>query len=170
AGNRVSALARRRGVFNFSTSKFVFVRNNSLCLLDISSGKISVLFETAERMSHLQFAAQDAKVDFQMKHNLYACDLSSGRIKQVTHFKKGEKREDKKEENKRKQFLENDALENSLVLRRRKDKKKKQEKAEKRKNKPDFPKIIYTGKKDIEKLKSGPNLRFLIYSLSQPSK
>ncbi len=169
SSQRQLALAERSGVFNADRNKIVFQQNNSLKVLDIPSGHLKTLLQTSKNITYPHFSFHDMKVIFRMEDNLYACSLSSGSITQLTNFKDGRK-PGKESHNRQEEFLRTDALENSLILRRRKAKAEVEKKAKRRAPKMAFPKPVYIEHKSLQNLLISPDGRFVTYTLVDRSK
>lgn len=163
--NRSLIKAEDSGGFNTDRSQLVFAEGKALRILNIRTGKINTLLKQSESIQDPHFAFQDKKVVFRKGNNLFACDLSSGAIDQLTNFKEGNKPEKEKKLAPQAEFLESDALDNSLILRRRKAEKEAAEKNTKSFSKLDFPKVIYLGDQSLENLTISPDGRFISYLL-----
>ncbi|MGH2644403.1 MAG: hypothetical protein ACRDE2_10675, partial [Chitinophagaceae bacterium] len=112
--------SERFGSWNEDHTQMTFMKGNSLYLLDVKSGKLMPLIQTTDEIYNPLFGFHGTRVIYHENNNLYALDLKTGQIGQLTDFQSGEKpKEEKPELTSQEQFLENDAMENSMVLRQR---------------------------------------------------
>ncbi|TAN15341.1 MAG: S9 family peptidase [Chitinophagaceae bacterium] len=164
--NRALAESERFGSWNDSRTQMVFTKDNMLYLLEIKSGNLIPLIQTTDRISNPEFGFHNTQIIYHQNNNLYAVDLTTGRIQQLTDFENGKKPvEEKPQLSPQEQFLQDDALENSRVLRQRKVEKEAAEKALKDMPKPEAPKTIYTGNERVTGLTVSPDGNYIFYSL-----
>lgn len=164
--DRALAESERYGSWNEDNTQMVFTKGNALLLLDVKSGKLTPLIQTTDQIFDPQFGFHDSQIIYHQDKNLYALDIKNGYIQQLTNFKSGEKpQEEKPSLTPQEQFLENDALENSMVLRQHKAAGEAREKALAQIPKPKGPKTIYTGNSRVTGLTVSPDGRYIFYSL-----
>lgn len=163
-------LAERYGNFNDDKTKLVFVNEQSLCMLDVSSGKVSELIQSTDEISNPGFGLHNTSIIYEQDDNLFVRDIETGKTKQWTDFRSGKQNEGEEEPTSQEQFLRDDALHNSSVLRQRKKDEQRHERAEKELPRGDEPKTIYTGNCRLSDLVLSPDGRFVIYSLTEVPK
>jgi len=157
-----TAIAQRSGSYNASKDQIVYSLNNTLYLLDIPSGQKKSLFKTTFNCSHLNFG--NDKIFFQMQSNLYTYHLSTGMLEQITNFKNRKKPNHHEHLSAREKFLEEDALENSSILKRRK-KEKEEHKKHAKVLQSHSPMPIYIGNKVLNNITVDPNGHYITYRL-----
>lgn len=170
---RKFAEAKRDGAWNNDRTKLAFIKDHTLYLLNISTGKLTSIIQTAKDISNLQFSFHGSCIIYQQQNNLYAWNIKTGKIIQLTNFTESKKESAYASTNveasagKQEDFLQNDALVNSIVLRQRKKKKEEREKILKHQPKPDLPKTICIGNKEISALTLSPDGKYVIYRLME---
>lgn len=162
---RLLAEAERKGSWNDEHTQLVFTKEHSLMLLDVSSGKLTKLMQTNDKPNDPEFGFNNTCIIYWQDNNLFSRNIKSGFIQQLTDFRTGEEQKEKDNLTAQEQFLKNDALHNSLVLRQRKAQKEAHDSAMKNKPKSDVPKTIYTGDKKLIALNISPDGRFITYNL-----
>lgn len=160
------AEAARTGTWNQGHSQLTYIKEHGLYLLDLKSGHLSRMLQTTNDISNPVFGFHDNSIIYQDGNNLFAVNISSGAITQITNFKTGEKKEDKPLTAQEK-FLKNDALENSLILRQESKKEALKKKMEAEQAKSGLPKTIYIGKQGITCLTLSPDGNYVFYELEK---
>lgn len=164
---REMILAERDGHWNSDRTRIVFVQDQTIFLLDAASGARTKLLQSAGRISDPEFGFHNTSVIYKQDDNLYARDLKTGTIEQLTDFSMGKAYEKKEEKlTPQEQFLQDDALHNSIVLRKRKAREKAHEEALKAQSRPQKPRKIYTGDQKVTALSVSPDGRFIGYNLT----
>lgn len=164
--DRALVESERFGSWNEDHTKMAFIKGNTLYLLDIKTGNLRPLIQTTSGIYNPVFGFPNSKIIYHQNNNLYTVDLKTGRIQQLTNFKVGEKpSQEKPPLSLQQQFVENDALENSLVLRQHKAEKEVRERTMGNFPKPNLPKTIFIGDDRVTGLTVSPDGKYIFYSL-----
>lgn len=163
--DRSLAESERSGSWNENHTQVVFTKDHSLMLLDVASGKLTQLMQTNDRTNDPEFGFYNTCIIYRQDNNLFSRNIKRGFIQQLTDFRQGEEDKAKDHLTPQEQFLKDDALHNSLVLRQRKAKEEAHDSALANMAKADAPKTIYTGDKRLTSLSISPNGRFITYNL-----
>ncbi len=153
-----------RGTYNKARSRKVYSKNGDLFLLEMPGFKTTQITNTLEREGSPAFSGDETKIIFQKGNNLYAWEIASGTLQQLSDFKKGSKKKDAPQ-SERDDWLEQDQLELFEILAERKD---KRETREYRNDllRPDRPKTYYHGKKGISNIRISPDMRYVTFRLT----
>jgi dipeptidyl aminopeptidase/acylaminoacyl peptidase len=151
------------GVYNKNRTAKVFSKNGDLFLLDLQKNSKLQITNTLEHEGNPLFSADGKKIVYQKDNNLYAWDLASGSTEQLTDFKKGNEKKEKKKLL-QDEWLERQQLELFSVLAERKAKQEAEKKREEA-LKPKRPKTYYFGEKRLTNLIPSPDLRFVTFRL-----
>lgn len=152
-----------QGEYNRAGTLLLYEKNGDIFLLDKSSGQTRQLSNTVEREANPVFSGDESKVVFQRDMNLFAWDLQSGAISQLTNIKKGAKRGEGAP-GVAEQWLRTDQLEWMEVLRQRKETRDLREQRNKTQE-PKRPQEIYVGEKQVSNLQASPDLRYITFRL-----
>ena len=161
--NNRRALPSNSGDFNKARTKKVWDKNGDLYLLDIPTGKITMLTSTVTAEFGPVFSLDEKKIFFISEMNLYSLDLATGARKQLTDFKRGSKKSEAKPSEQDKWLL-NDQLENFDVVKQRSDNKKAGEKI-RRADVPKRPKEIYLDERNVDNVKMSPDEKYITFRL-----
>lgn len=165
------------GVYNKSRSKMAYAKNGDLFLLDLPSstavkGKKTTVVpapsvfqvtQTTEQEGSPIFSGDGSQLVYERADNLYAWNIATGATEQLTDFRKGSDRRDRRK-NPQAQWLENDNLAMFEVLAERKADRDAQ-KRQRESLKPKRPKAYFTGEKRVADLSASPDLRFITFRL-----
>ncbi|GAB3016618.1 prolyl oligopeptidase family serine peptidase [Spirosoma pulveris] len=152
--------------FNLAYTQRVFDRQGDLFLLDLKSGSVRQLTNTAEVEIDPVFSGDQKQVIFRRSgSNLFSIDLKTGELTQLTDFKTGSKKAEAKLTDEEK-FLKQDQLRLSSVLKERKEKKDEAERISKA-DQPKRPKEIYLDDKTLVNPTLSPDGRFITYRLTK---
>ncbi len=158
------AQAIHDGVYNTAYSQIAYVLEGDIYLLDIASGNTRRITQTKADESAPQFVNNGENIAYQKDNDLYIFVTKTGLTQQVTSFAKGEPAT-AKQQSKEEQWLQQEALQTSDVLQRRKEN-RQQEKAYLDKLKQgDTVHVIYTGNKQVYSMQASPDARFVSYQL-----
>ena len=147
-------------------SKKVFAKGGDIYLYDLASNNSTKLITTFdERESNVSFTSDENAIIFERNDNLFQFDLNNGTVTQLTNFKLGSKKVEKKV-SEQDEWLENQQQELFEVLRERKEK-KELSKEHSKLLKEDIPKEIYLNGKYISNITVGKNGDFVTYKLSE---
>ena len=81
--------AINNGTYNSSYSQIVYTYKGDLYLLDIKSAKTTRITQTEEQESNPKFIMKDEWISFSRNQNLYAWNSKTGFTQQLTNFAKG---------------------------------------------------------------------------------
>ncbi len=153
------------GDFNKDRSKKVFSENGDLFIYDMRSRKKKELLDLPFAIWNAEFLLDNNKIAFEGNGNAFMYDLTNARISQLTNFRSGAKKENKKEEvSPRDEWLEQENLELlSVVAERKRNKEKAKAYREALQKENDF--IFYLDGKDMRDLKVSPNGNYLGFRL-----
>ncbi|GAB3837146.1 S9 family peptidase [Hymenobacter jeollabukensis] len=167
---KVSLAAQRqlpapRGEYDEAHARKVYAQDGDIYLLDLKSGRIRRVTNTAERETEPAFALQDRVLSYTRGGNLFTWDPATGETVQRTDFRRGQPlpgpSADKSEK-----YLRAQQLALFQVLRGREQDRlarERQQKALARLR----PKAIYLGTQTVENLQLAPDGRYVTYSLVQ---
>ena len=158
----------RFGSYNKARTQKLYTKHGDIFLMDIPSKQTRQITNTLDRESNASFSGDEKHILFQKSNNLYAWNIQSGVLAQLTDFRKGkEKSERKKKENE--SWLERDQLEYFEILRQRKEtrdaRERRGELLEAKR-----PNTIYYGDKNIGQIQASPDLKFITYMLTKDVK
>ena len=168
---KVSPVERRllpaaTGPYNRARTQRLFERQGDLFLLDVKSGGTRRLTNTVEIEVDGVFSGDEQRVVFRRSgSNLFSIDLATGETTQLSDFRVGIKKAEPKpteEEN----FLKQDQLRLSSVLKERKEKRDEAERISKA-DQPKRPKPIYIDDKQVTAPQLSPDGRFITYRLTK---
>ncbi|ANI88717.1 hypothetical protein A9P82_05120 [Arachidicoccus ginsenosidimutans] len=180
--------AEKDGSWNSSKTKLLYTKDNGLYLLDVASGKLNMLIQTSDEIRNPVFAFNDTKIVYQQNNNLFSRDVATGQTLQLTNFKSSNEtapsqfsgmagRRQAGFANGRQnnlssqdEFLQSDALANSIVLQEEKKKRDLREKTNRTQLKNSFPKAINIGDKILSGLEASPDGRYVTYNLIERPK
>jgi dipeptidyl aminopeptidase/acylaminoacyl peptidase len=171
--NKVNAADRLKssagnGVFNRLHTLKTYAKNGDIFVVDYKNFTVRRLTNTVDRESNPAFSGDEQSIIFERSNNLFSISLSTGLLTQHTDFKSGAKKPEPKLSDEEK-FLKNDQIKMFQVLKERKEKKDAGKKIADS-DKPDAPKEIYIGEKNVSGPKLSPDGRFVTYRVSQPDK
>ncbi|MDN4165381.1 prolyl oligopeptidase family serine peptidase [Cytophagales bacterium LB-30] len=161
------ALPSRWGTYNASKRTKLIIENNTLFALDCASGKRTLLVKSAEPISNPQFGKNEQRIVFQRSNNLFVLDRKTGVLEQITQFKSGQDKPEKKEElSAQDQWL---VEQQQFLLETIKEANRKEALEEITKNpSPEpYPLPIFIGNKRITSIQISPDERFVSYLLIQ---
>ncbi|MCB0521834.1 MAG: S9 family peptidase, partial [Saprospiraceae bacterium] len=152
------------GVYNKARTKKVYSKNGDLFLLDFSEPTLLQITNTLDNEGSPIFSGDERKIIFQKDNNLFAWDMATGATEQLTDFKKGQGKKDKKKLL-QDEWLERQQLELFEVLADRKALREAEKKRDKD-WKPQRPKAYFFGEKRLSGLAISPDLRFVTFQMT----
>lgn len=152
------------GVYNEDQTKKIYSRNGDLFLRNFTTGETVQVTNTVNRESNAQFSGDEQHIVFESENNLFAWDSNTGALEQLTDFRSGEDRPERKLPEYQ-QWLQDDQLELFGVLAERKAVREKRRK-QREEMEPERPLTIRYGKKRLSGLSISPDLRFVTYRLT----
>lgn len=159
------ALPSRGGEYNKSKTQKIYSQNGDIFLYDIKLNKTTQLTNTVDAESSPSFTSDGKQITFVSSNNLYLLKLADGSLKQLTDFKQGaDRRERKKSE--QDEWLERDNLALIEVLQERK------ERTEQRNNynkllQPKRPKALYLDGRFVGSQTLSPQQDFITFTLTK---
>lgn len=153
------------GTYNRSFTRMLYERNGDLFLLDVLSAKITQITNTVGRESGASFSGDEKKIIYSLDQNLYAWDIGTGYITQITDFRKGKKSSSPSLSDQEK-WLKQDQLAYMQVVKERDDKQNKTRKLQKAEQ-PRRPKEIYIDDKSVDQPRLTPDGNFVVFRLSK---
>ena len=163
-------LPSQRGDFDCLKTRKVYEKNGDIFLLDIRSGRIRQITNTVERESDPHFTGDAKKVTFMMDNNLYLWHIDNGETVQLTDFRKGHKKSEKKEpKTEYEKWLKKEELRLIRVLKERKGRKELAEE-NKKTEMPRRPRKTYIGDKRLQDVQLSPDENYITFVLNDPPK
>ncbi len=157
------------GAWNKKHTLKVYAKGGDIFLDDAKTGKIQQLTNTTERKSDPYFSAREDKIFFTNGDNLYALDLGSTRLDQLTNFVKSASKkggEEDNDENEQAKWLKAEQLELFDII-KVKEKDKTLDAAERKALTPKKLKELVTGGKDVGSVVVSPDGRYITYQLTK---
>lgn len=159
------ALPTRFGTYNKAFTKFLYEKNGDLFLLDVISGKTTQFTNTVGRESGATFSADEKKIIYSYEQNLYAWEIGSGNVTQLTDFRRGKKQSTPPASDQEK-WLKDDQLAHMEVIKERYDKQNASRK-NREEEEPTRPKVIYTDDKMVAQPQLTADGNFVVYRLTK---
>ena len=149
--------------FNKTLTRMVFEKYGDIYVHDILSKKTTQITSTIALESSPNFSGDGKKVFYTSDHNLYSWEAGTGRIVQLTDFRKGKKNVPGALSNQEK-WLKEDQLRNFDVLRAREAKQNLSSRNRKSEY-PSRPKEFYLDEKNVDQIKISPDEKFISFRL-----
>ncbi|AEV96731.1 peptidase S9 [Niastella koreensis] len=182
---RNTAIADVQVRYNAQRDQYVYAYENDIYLINIKTGARRRVTKTVALESNPQFSFNDHKIIFTRDQNAWAWDVQTGETTQLTNFITGPatatpapaftgrgnqqqaaaNRPPAVSNNKQEKWLQQDALENSVVLQRRKQKKDEADSMLKLFREKPLRSIPLDGK-NVSMIAASNNGRFISYRLS----
>ena len=153
-----------RGSYNRARTKKVYSKNGDLFLLDVASGSKIQITNTLDWEGSPEFSGDETNIIFQKDNNLLAWNIAAGTTEQLTDFKKGNDRKEKKK-SPQDQWLEDDQLALFGILAERKATRETQ-KSRREALDPKRPKPYFFGEKRLSSLGITPDGHFVTFRLT----
>jgi dipeptidyl aminopeptidase/acylaminoacyl peptidase len=156
-------------VYTEDFTRKVYAADGDLYLYNREIDEKTRLTDTRAEESSPRFTPDGDQVLFQRDDNLFALDLSTGRVQQVTDLRPGSEPDDP-EPTPREEFLEEQQTELFETLREEKEEEDQAEAAQKRDRQADDPPpTFYTEDNEVNHLRLAPSGRFVTFALqSEP--
>jgi dipeptidyl aminopeptidase/acylaminoacyl peptidase len=165
---RQSIIRTRDIAYNNNRSSFVYDKEGDILLVDIKTGKEKRITQTMDVESDPGFSFGDSKIVYTSNQNLFAWDIATGSISQLTNFQHGNPPpKDLKKDNlsAQEKWLKEDQLRNFDVLRSRKQKRNVTDSMATSIPKKKTLKTIYTEDKTLFGTGISPDGRYISYRL-----
>jgi dipeptidyl aminopeptidase/acylaminoacyl peptidase len=174
---RQAAITENQIKYNTARDQYVYAYEGDVYLASMKTGIRRRLTQTVATESNPQFSFNDQKVVFIREQNAWAWDLQTGSTTQLTNFQPVAAPvaairnpppviDKKSSSNQQEKWLQQEALENSLVLQRRKLKKDQADSMLKQFIKEKIVRAIPVDGKNMSLLTISNNGRFIAYRLT----
>ncbi|HEX6427284.1 MAG TPA: prolyl oligopeptidase family serine peptidase, partial [Niastella sp.] len=164
---RQAAITENQIQYNSQRDQYVYAQNGDIYLVFIKTGISRRLTQTVATESNPQFSFNDRKVVYIREQNAWASDIQTGLTTQLTNFQSAATPSGTAtpKRNQQEKWLQQEALENSVVLQRRKQKKDLADSMLKQFIKEKTLRAIPLDGKTMSMLAISPNGRFISYRL-----
>lgn len=165
---RKAAITENQIKYNTVHDQYVYVQEGDVYLVNIKTGIRRRVTQTLATETYPQFAFNDQKIVYTREQNAWAWDIQTGATTQLTNFQTitppaagGTPRNNQQEK-----WLQEEALENSIVLQRRKQKKDQADSALKLFKKEKLLRAIPLEGKNLSMLNVSYNGQYISYRLT----
>lgn len=168
---RQSVLRSRDITYNSNRSSYVYDKEGDIFLVETKTGKERRITQTLDIESNPVFAFNDSKVVFTLSQNLYAWEIATGQITQLSNFQRGNPppKDLKKDNlNAQEKWLKEDQLRNFDVLRSRRQKRDLTDSMANAIPKKKSLRTIYMEDKSLFGATISPDGRYISYRLFKP--
>lgn len=168
---RQAAITESQIKYNTARDQYVYAWDGDVYLVILKTGIRHRITQTVAVESNPQFSFNDQKVIYLREQNAWAWDIQTGSTTQLTNFQSTAapstaQSSQKSSGNKQEKWLQQDALENSVVLQRRKQKKEQADSMLKQFIKEKTVRTIPIDSKSMSMLTISNNGRFIAYRLT----
>jgi dipeptidyl aminopeptidase/acylaminoacyl peptidase len=163
--NVAKNLPSNRGEYNASKTQKLYTKSGDLFLYDLNTRKERQITNTLGNEGSPWFSVDGSKIMYQMSGNLFAWSIADGSTVQLTNFKSGKDKKDKKASD-QDDWIGKEQMELIDVLNERKVKNTARKEMRESRD-PDRPKVIYTGKSNVGSIYQSHDGQFITYSLSE---
>jgi len=167
--------------WNYNRTAYVYAKEGDIFFVNVKTGKTKRILQTTERETNPVFSFNGNKIVFASNNNLFAWDIASGEITQLTNVVQQNNQADanrttiNRNRNEeltgnaaQEQWLKNDQLTWFQVLKERKEKRDLADAYNKSLPKQKELRAIPLGDKTIQALNISPDGRFIGYRLAKP--
>ncbi|MFI5185198.1 MAG: alpha/beta fold hydrolase [Chitinophagales bacterium] len=172
-------------IWSLARTAFVYEKDGDIFFKDIKTGKTKHIIQTIENETNPQFSFNDTKIVYTSNQNLYAWDIATGEMIQLTNLQSmpanhpqqgsqqsrgshGSMNSEITADSAQAEWLENDQLQYLQVLKKRKEKKEATETYNKNLSKKEL-KEINISNRVLQNLTISPDGRFISYRLMKRS-
>ncbi|MFY0654303.1 MAG: S9 family peptidase [Cyclobacteriaceae bacterium] len=145
----------------------VYEKNGDLFLIDNTTFKLSQITSTIAKESKPIFSGDEKYILYQKNNNLFKWHIEDGSITQLTDFRKGTEKVEKKEA--QAEWLERDQLNYFDILKKRNEESDAKKYRDKRAKAKEI-KTVYLAGKGLSEITISPDLKFVVYRVSTKSK
>ncbi len=153
------------GKYNASKTKIVFIHNGDVYLLTTATKNLLRITQTADEEANPIFLKEENIIVYQLNDDLYAWNNATGKTEQLTHFEKRVAPAEKEILSPQQKWLNDEALQTSAVIKKRKDKADAAKKFLDSNKEEKGLRAIYINNKELQNLTISPDGRFISYSL-----
>ena len=154
------------GAYDQAYARRVYEKNGDIYLLNLKTGKIQRVTNTAERETDPDFALRGQLVSYARGGNLFTWNPTTGETTQRTDFRKGSKPKADSPTDPEEKFLKAQQLALFDIIRQRDQDARARERVQKALNQL-RPKAIYLGTQQVTNLQLSPDGRHVTYTLRQ---
>ncbi|THU40717.1 S9 family peptidase [Niastella caeni] len=167
---RQAAITENQVEYNSQRDQYVYVQDGDIYLVTIKTGTNRRVTQTVAVESNPQFSFNDHKIVYIREQNAWAWDIQTGLTTQLTNFQStttpaSATAASIKRSNQQEKWLQQEALENSIVLQRRKQKKELTDSMLKQFIREKILRAIPLNGKTMSMLTISHNGRFIAYRL-----
>lgn len=154
-------------VYNAELSQYVYVKDGDVFWGEVKSNVLKRITSTAASEFNPAFSFNNESVVYQDELNLFAWNIQSGSLTQLSNFQAGTALpvDEIKKGNTQEEWLKKDQLEWFRVLKERKEKREATTLYEKNAAVKPLLRKIYTGEKAVRNIHISPDGRFITYNL-----
>lgn len=120
---RQTAITDNQIKYNTKRDQYVYAREGDIFLVSVKTGVRRRVTQTVANESNPQFSFLDQKIVYTREQNAWAWDIQTGETTQLTNFQTAATPPAAPRSSQQDKWLRQEALENSVVLQRRKQKK-----------------------------------------------
>jgi dipeptidyl aminopeptidase/acylaminoacyl peptidase len=154
--------------FNNARTKIVYEKYGDIYVQDVTSGNIIQVTNTVVYEFSPMFSRNGQKVFYTSDQNLFSWEIATGKISQLTDFKKGKKTTPGTLSEQEK-WLKEDQLKTLDVLKQREEKHKLASEIRKSEN-PQRPKEIYLDEKTVEMIRISPDEKYITFRTTKQAR
>jgi dipeptidyl aminopeptidase/acylaminoacyl peptidase len=154
--------------FNRNHTKAVYEKNGDVFVHDLTTKQTIQITNTVLSEFNPGFSKDEKKIFYTSDQNVYSWEFATGKISQLTDFRKGKKQAPTALSDQEK-WLKKDQLAHFDVLRERDRKQALATKIRKSEN-PSRPKEIYLDEKNVDQVRISPDEKFVTFRLSRTAK
>jgi len=167
AAFRLAAIAENKIHYNSSNTVYVYATSGDIFMTNVKTGITHRITQTTDIESNPQFSFNDNKIIYTRDQNAYAWDVATGITTQLTNFQSVKAPVvNRTSNNQQEKWLHQEALENSLVLERRKEKKDLADSMLKTYVKDKTLRVVNIEGKNLSALTASHDGRFITYRLT----
>jgi dipeptidyl aminopeptidase/acylaminoacyl peptidase len=174
--------------FNFNRNMLVYADGGDIYLEDLKNGSKKKIIQTTELEINPQFSYNDSRIVYTSGSNLFSWEINTGQVIQLTNFQSGTPVNNvaitrggrptppvttntRAGDNKNVQddYLKEDALENSEVIKERKSRKEQADSIRKLFATEKKLRVINIEDKNVSNILASPDGRFITYRLIKPA-
>ncbi|MCK4699983.1 MAG: prolyl oligopeptidase family serine peptidase, partial [Bacteroidales bacterium] len=153
------------GNYNKNRTKKVYTKHGDIYLLNLQSGEVFQITNTLDYESSPDFSFTENKIIYNFNNNLYFWNINDGSTKQLSNFRKGKEKPEKKPySNDEEKWFYQDQMKLFKVLEERKEKRESR-KSDREEKEPIRPKIIYTGENSASDIQLSPDEKYITYTI-----
>ncbi|HEY2727592.1 MAG TPA: DPP IV N-terminal domain-containing protein, partial [Parafilimonas sp.] len=155
-----------KGIYNAAKTKIAFIHNNDVYYLTVATKNIIRITNTTEQKFNPSFLKND-NIVYQLQDDLYEWNSANGATTQLTHFENGNAPAKNADISLQQKWLNNEALQTSSVIKKRKDKADAAKKFLDSNKDEKALRTIYVNNKDVQNITVSSDGRFVTYRLYQ---